>query len=98
VVIQNLDFNCIAASPTKNQPPLIIDPDGVKTFHLSLQAHQAITRRNTQIPDLARIMQIQQFMIILSYYRNSIIIDVSIAPGREGGGGLSEVPALHKDK
>jgi len=67
VIIDYLNLVGVAVVPTKNHPPLIVDPDGVKTFPFTFQRFQSIPRRFTEIADLRSIVQIEQLATGRSY-------------------------------
>lgn len=60
MVIENLNFLGVAASPAKDDTPLIIDPDGIVSGQLSFQRFKPVARRYLQITQFPRIMQIQE--------------------------------------
>lgn len=61
MIICDFNFVCIVLSPLKANAPLIIDPDGVLTFSISLQFLQPIARRRAQVPQGFRIVCILSF-------------------------------------
>lgn len=60
MIVDDLNLVRITVMPTKYNPPLIIDPNGVKPLPLALQRFQSISRWLAQIPDFRRIVQIEQ--------------------------------------
>ncbi len=60
MIVDDLNLVSITVMPTKHNPPLIIDPNGVKPLPLPLQRFQSISRRLAKIADFRRIVQIEQ--------------------------------------
>ncbi len=67
MIINYLNLVGIAVMPTKNHPPLIVDPNGVKAFPFTFQRFQSIPRRLTKVADLRSIVQIEQLTTGRSY-------------------------------
>lgn len=49
MVVTDLDLKGIGTLPSKADPPLIIDPDGMQARAISLETLKAIPWRNPQI-------------------------------------------------
>ena len=61
VIIDNLHVKCVSTFPSKNDTPLIVDPDRMKPAPVSLEPFETIAGRCAEIPELGRVVQIQQF-------------------------------------
>jgi len=49
VIVDQRDAVGIPVLKAKNDPPLVIDPDAVKTHQVTLQRFQTVTRRHAQV-------------------------------------------------
>src|SRR2546423_14021651 len=57
VIVHNFDLMGICARPAKYDSPLLIDPDAVSSFELTLQGFQPIAGRYRHLPDFRRGVQ-----------------------------------------
>jgi len=58
VVVHDLYVECVTVYETKAYPPLIIDRDRMLTFSIAPERMQAVARRDSQILQLLREVQI----------------------------------------
>ena len=49
MIVGDLDFECVAVTPYKANPVLIVDPDAVLSGAATLERFQTIARENRQI-------------------------------------------------
>ncbi len=61
MVVNHLDIMGVAASPAKDDSPLVIDPYRMKVLGPTLQPLQPIAGRTRKVAQVCRIMQVQQF-------------------------------------
>ena len=57
MVIGNFDFGFVAIFPSKNDPPLLIDPDTPETSQITSESFQSITRWNREILQLTSLIE-----------------------------------------
>jgi hypothetical protein len=106
VIIDYLNLVGIAVVPTKDHPPLIVDPNGMTAFPFTFQRFQSIPRRSPKVANLRSIVQIEQLSTGRSYqiwrksqngFRSPIIKKVfrkSIGKGFDHGAMLSNLDNL----
>jgi hypothetical protein len=61
MVIPDGGFGRAGRSPTENDPPLVVDPDGMKTTQVALQGLQSVAGWDGEVGQLAGIVQLDQF-------------------------------------
>jgi hypothetical protein len=59
VIVDHVYLEGVPSAPTKNDSPLIVDPDGVKTFPNALEPFETIARRDCQIAQLGCVVKVQ---------------------------------------
>jgi len=106
MIIDYLNLVGVAGVPTKDYPPLVVDPDGVTAFPFAFQRLQSIPRRLPKVANLRSIVQIEQLSTSHSYqswwkpqngFRSPIIKKVfrkSIGKGFNHGTMLSNLDNL----
>jgi hypothetical protein len=60
MIIDNFHVIRIRVAPRETDPPLVIDPNAVLAAPVAFQCLQAISRRNSQVGEPPRPMQVQQ--------------------------------------
>ena len=61
MIIHNPDFFGTRISPSEHDSPLVIDPDGVVSFQITLETFQAITGRTPEILQVSGVMEHVEF-------------------------------------
>ena len=61
MVVFNLNAFGSVSTPSKHQPPLLINPYGILSLSLSLQPFQSISRGNSQVLQSSCLIQLNQF-------------------------------------
>lgn len=61
MVVRYFDLECVSTFPFKGDPPLLIDPDAVKSGPIAAQFFQMVRWRNPQIIDILRAVDHPQF-------------------------------------
>jgi hypothetical protein len=49
MIVDDLHFVCFSVDPAKYDSPLVVNPNGMKTFEVAPQLFQSICRRHTQV-------------------------------------------------
>ena len=103
MIIDYLSLIGISSLPTKDHPPLIVDPDRMKASPFAFQRLQSIPWRFTKVTNLRSIVQIEQLTTCRSYqiwrksqngFRSPIIEKIfrkSIGKGFNHGAMLSNI-------
>ena len=63
MIVDDLDVVGIAVTPTKANPPLVVDPDAVLSFAVASQGLQSIAGRCLQIAETARAVDLGQLAV-----------------------------------
>jgi hypothetical protein len=61
VVVHDLDVRRAFRRPNKAHPKLVVDPDRVLPFAISHKGLKTVTRRRSQIAEIARRVKVAQF-------------------------------------
>jgi hypothetical protein len=61
VIVDDFHFVTIAIAPNKTDPPLIVDPNRVLPFTVSMQCFQLISGRRRQNAQLRGCVKLEQF-------------------------------------
>ena len=61
MIVDDPDLAGVTILPTENQPPLVVDPDRMKSSPLALERFEMISRRRPKIAQCLCIMKIEQF-------------------------------------
>jgi hypothetical protein len=58
-MIVKIDAVCfaVAARPSKNEPPLLIDPNGMEAREVAAELLEVIARGYTQVPIVGRVVE-----------------------------------------
>ena len=59
MVIDDRDLIRSTLRPSEHHPPLVVDPYRMEALPTALQRFETVTRRNSQIHQLRRVVQIQ---------------------------------------
>jgi hypothetical protein len=70
VIIHISDLVGVAARPSEDHPPLVVDPDRIETFEVSAQFLQTIGRRHREIAYSGR--RIDRFELALGTTRDRL--------------------------
>jgi len=76
VVIHDFDLGRVAVGPLEDHPPLVVDPDRIEAFEISLQFLQTIRGRYREIAYSAR--RVDRFELALGATGNAL--KVTVAP------------------
>ena len=60
MIIQNRHLGWTGCGPAKDDPPLVVDPDGVKAGEFALQRLQMVARRNGEIGQFAGVIHLEK--------------------------------------
>lgn len=60
MVIHNSDIGRAIFRPAKDNPPLIVDPNGVTSIKGAFEGFQAVTRRNREIGEAYRLIHLNE--------------------------------------
>ena len=60
MIVDDLHATGMATAPLEHEPPLVVDPDGVKSLPFASHSFQPVAWRDSQISQLRGIVEIQE--------------------------------------
>ena len=60
MIVTDLHLAGISSSPTKAEPPLVVDPDGMLPGEITLQRLEAVAWRYPKVREVSRGIQLDQ--------------------------------------
>jgi len=61
MVVANGDFAGSGLRPAEDDPPLVVDPDGVKPFEIALEGLESVSGGNREVGESPRMVHLEEF-------------------------------------